>query len=486
VSKQLAHGQMKTWRRDAVAFVLDNFHVELDPWQLEVLRALPVTPKLAMSACKGPGKSAVLAWCGWWIMSCHEDAQGVATSITSDNLRDNLWKELAVWWQQSPWLMSAFTVNAERIASRERPKTWWLSARSFAQDADKTAQANTLAGLHARIVFALLDEVGDYPQGVVVAAEGIFADKTAEGAWLLAAGNPTSVDGPLFNIVTNEPHLWKIVSITGDPEDPKRSTRISIKWAQEHIDKWGRDNAWVRVNVLGLFPLVGSNKLLGPEEVAKAQRRDIPALHYIPDARVWGVDPARFGDDEAALAKRQGLLCRRIKTWRGLDGPQLAAEIAQELLDAEKSAQTPDAIFVDVGGNGSSCYDHLRLLGWGDIIFPVEFGSKPRDARFADKRSEMWWDMAEWVKKREACLPNDPDLQEQLLKPTLDFVLRNKRAVLALMSKEKMKQLGMSSPDKADALCLTFAQPVMPLTREARPTQQRSGRCVTEYQDYSR
>jgi hypothetical protein len=48
-----------------------------------------------MQACAGPGKSAVLAWCGWWFLSVQgsrgEHPKGIALSITGDNLKANLW-----------------------------------------------------------------------------------------------------------------------------------------------------------------------------------------------------------------------------------------------------------------------------------------------------------------------------------------------------------------------------------------------------------
>lgn len=486
--KERAKARLKVWRSSPIQFVRDCFKVEPDAWQRDVLVVLPHQPKVAMSACKGPGKSALLAWCGWWLLACFKDSKGIACSITADNLRDNLWTELAVWYACSSWLQEKFIFKAERITNRERPKTWWLSARSFPKDADKQAQANTLAGLHNAkgVVFVLLDEVGDYPEGVVVAAEGIFANYSK--AWLLAAGNPTQSDGPLHRI-TYEDETYYVVRITGDPDDPKRSPRISLKWAQEHIDAWGRDNPWVRVNVLGLEPLTGSNRLLGVVQVKEAMRRDVPALAYRTDPIIWGVDPARFGDDEAALARRQGVVCRPIVYWRGLEGPELAVEIAKELLEAEKEGREPDAIFIDQGGQGVSCYEHLKLLGWEHIITGVNFGGTPSDLRFADKSSEMWWDMAQWVKLPTSCLPNDPILREQLTTRDITYKVRGKRACMGVTPKEKLRLDGIESPDRADALSLTFHSPVARLSKEARARQLEAshiGTCVTEYEQYTR
>ena len=65
----------------------------------------------------------------------------------------------------------------------------------------------------------------------------------------------------------NEHGLWYIVEITGDPDNPKRSSRISVQWAREPSRNGARINPWVWVNVFGKFPPSSFNALIGPEEV---------------------------------------------------------------------------------------------------------------------------------------------------------------------------------------------------------------------------
>lgn len=491
--QEKARQGFKIWRGDPVRFVRDQFGVEPDEWQKDALRAVAVNPKVAMSACKGPGKSCLLAWVIWWFLATHEDSEVVAVSITSDNLKDGLWKELAVWMAKSQLLGRIFTLKAERITvvddkKPEKMQTWWCSARSFAKSADVTQQANTLAGLHNRDVMVVLDEIGDYPPGVLPAAEAIFANEV--NAKLVVAGNPTSTNGPLYAIVS-QPKGWVVIRVTGDPDDPKRSPRISKKWAESEIERWGRDNPFVKVNILGEFPPAGSDQLISIDDVMAAMARDVPALSYRSDPIIWGIDPSRSDKraaDEATLARRQGVLARKIHFWRGLDGPKLAIAIGKLLLEAEKDGELPDAIFIDVGGVGASCVDHLKLLGWDDIIVPVDFGGSADDNRFLDKRSEMWWLMSEWVSAPTSCLPNDQVLQGELVAPTFKYIVQNKRTGFKLESKDLLKARGVPSPNRADSLCLTFAEPVAPKGRAARERESgsRSARVITEYDPFAR
>jgi hypothetical protein len=483
--EEQAVARLAAWKDSPVLFVREVFDAEPDAWQVDVLRALPTEPRIAMSACKGPGKSTLKAWCAWWILTCHQDAQGIATSITGENLRDGLWKELAVWHAKSEFLQSQFTINTERVASVERPKTWFLSARTFPRQADPEQQANTLAGLHAETVFILLDEVGDYPPGVVSAAEGIFANVAR--SWLIVGGNPTRVGGALHIIVERDAEHWFIVHITGDPDDPKRSPRINLEWAEREIDKWGRDNPWVMTNILGLFPPASSDQLISVNDVTRAMEHDVPLLAYRADARVWGLDPARFGDDESALCRRQGVVCRVFHTWRNLDGNDLGDQVSRLILEAEKNKEPPDAIFVDVGGVGASCFDRLKILGWDELIMPVDFGGRASDRRFVNKRAEIWWQMADWLKRRPSCLPSDAVLRAELPRPRFKFRVVNKQTAFVLEGKDEMRKRGVPSPNRADALALTFSAPVQSRSREER--DRRSGpqtRAKTEYDPFAR
>jgi hypothetical protein len=443
---------LSVWYDDPVSFVRAVFGAEPDAWQAVGLQLTAENPRVGYSACKGPGKSCNMAWTIWWWLATREDAQVICTSISLPNLRDNLWKELAVWYGKSPYLQRVFELKGERIVQRERPKTWWCAARGWAQDASPARQADTLAGFHGQHVMFVLDEVGGYPDGVVVAAEGIFAN--AVEAKLVVAGNPTDTNGPLYRITSKDRPRWKIVFITGDPDDVNRSPRISLEWARQMIEDWGRENDWVRVNVLGLFPRVASDKLLGPDDINTAIQRSASPRHYSEEPRVMGLDVALFGDDRSALTMRQGVMVWNPVAWRGLGPTALVDQVA---LIATK--HHPDMIFIDVtGGYGQAVYEGLGKLG-----FPcsaVDFGGSASLSRYQNKRAEMWWTAAEHVKKY-ACLPNDPELGSELTLPTYTFGTSGKRTTFKIQPKEELKSLGFPSPDKADSFVLTFAAPVM-------------------------
>jgi hypothetical protein len=452
--EQAAIAAMKRWRLDPVLWVRQVLKAEPDAWQGDALSAVATEPKVGLSACAGPGKSALLAWVGLWWEHTHYDAQAICTSVTRENLRDGLWKEIATWYGKALLLQDAFELQGQRLVHRERPETWWLAARGWAKDADVHAQASALGGFHTKHALFLMDEIGTLPDAVLVTAERIFTGGM-DTARLVCAWNPETTTGAAYRISTKDRRRWHIVNITADPDDPKRTPRVSRDWAQQQIDDWGRDSDFVRVNVLGLFPQRGSDNLLGPDDIVRAQGRDVPFHALNNEASIWGLDPARSPNgDRSVLRERCGPVAFRPYVWRGLDGPTLAQRASFVL---NESKRKPDYIFVDVGGVGASAYDHLCLLGWKSITVPVDFAGAPEDERFHDKNAEMHYRLAQWVAKY-GCLPLECGaLASELTTRTFAFKARGKRTAYAVESKDDLKERGLPSPDEADALALTFA-----------------------------
>lgn len=434
------------------------FGVEPDIWQLKVLEAFaspdPKKTRISMQACAGPGKSAVLAWCDWNFLSCYggigQHPKGAAVSITGANLADNLWPELAKWQARSDYLSRAFTWTKSRIFANDHPETWFMSARSFARTANVEEIGRTLSGLHSDFVLYNIDESGDIPPAIIKSAEQGLATSPKFGK-ILQAGNPTSLSGMLNAAATTLNHLWYVVRVTGDPDDKDRSPRIDIDWAREQIKTYGRDNPWVMAYILGLFPPSSINVLMGPDEVAAAIDRHLSEDKYNFSQKRLGIDVARFGDDRTVIFPRQGLASFKPVEMRNARSNEIAARVAMA-----KAKWHSEMEFVDgTGGYGSGVIDFLYQAGHTPL--EVHFSGKAIDSRYFNKRSEMWFGMAEWV-KRGGALPNAPGLQRELTAPTYTF----QNGKFRVEEKDQIKKRLQFSPDMADALGLTFALPDMP------------------------
>ncbi len=454
-----AEKEVAKWRKNALYGAHKLFGFEPDPAQEKFLEAFtPNNPlkRIALKACVGPGKTAVLAVACWLFLASRPFPKIAATSISSDNLRDNLWTEMSKWQQKSPHLMRMFEWQKERIVARQHPERWWMSARHWAKTADNEKLGLTLAGLHEDYTMAVVDESGGVPIQVTDRAEATLATEGGEH-WLLQAGNPTHLEGPLYRACTTDRHLWTVIEITGDPDDPNRSPRIRLQWAKDQIAKYGRDNPWVMVSILGKFPPSSINTLLGPDEVSHAMSLMHHGSIYEHESKILGVDVGRFGGARSVIFPRQGLQSfepvvlrpdRAQRDWTGA----LAGRIAQGY---EK--WNADGIFLDdTGGWGAGTIDTLVTGGYP--VIGISFGGKAIDARYKNRRAEMHFKAADWV-KRGGALPNMPELVREATATTYTF----RNGVFVIEEKEQvMEKLGGESPDLWDALCLTFAQPVQP------------------------
>src|SRR5690606_4136634 len=197
--------------------------------------------------------------------------------------------------------------------------------------------------------------------------------------------------------------LWHVVKVTGDPEDPKRAPRVDVTWAQQQIDTYGRENAWVKVTVLAEFPPASLNALLGVEEVMAAMERELPADAYAHAQKRLGIDVARYGDDSTVIFPRQGLQAFQPVQLRHARGSAVSVEIANRVM-AVKFEWGSEVEFTDAtGGWGAGFSDVLRSNGFGPI--DVQAAAPALDPRFRNRRAELWFAMAEWVKNGGA-LPN--------------------------------------------------------------------------------
>lgn len=453
----------------------ENFHAMTptadrspDIWQKKMLLAFGELDaagkarfrRMAAAACKGPGKTALMAWIGWYFLATRPNCKVPCISITGGNLKDGLWAEFKKWQLRSPLLLREFTWFAERITHNKYPATWFASKRSWSPDADPQQQANDIAGLHEDYLLWLIDECSDMPDGVVSAAEGALTSGIETR--LVMMGNCTRSSGPLWNACGRDRHnsdgtvRWHITRITGDPDDPDRSPRIDITEARNEIAKRGRDDYRVMVNILGLFPEKAADALLGVRDVEAAQLRELGMDAYYREAKVIGCDVARFGSDDSIIFPRQGRAAFRPKVFHGLDTHEFAEQIIR-FSDTWKA----DGGFVDGGGVGGGTVDSLRARGRANCALEVNFGSRAINTdEYENRRAEMYFLAAAWVKSG-GCLPNIPGLAEELAAPKYWF---NKKQQKCLEPKDDIKARLGRSPDLADAFVLTFAAPVMPKT----------------------
>jgi len=194
-----------------------------------------------------------------------------------------------------------------------------------------------------------------------------------------------------------------------------------------------------------------------PGDLVDAAQQNGPADVEPMGPKQWGLDVARFGDDKSVLTKRQGRVVSEQQAWQGIDTMQLAARI----WDMAK-AEAPDQIAVDVIGVGAGVVDRLVEFARGSAVQIVGVNSSIRvdDGTNYNVRAKIWENGRAWLKDGPVSLPNDPTVKAELC--ALKYLYRN--GLRLIESKDDAKKRGIKSPDFADSLMLTFAEPVISRT----------------------
>lgn len=444
------------WQRDT----LNNIGQQLAAGEISVQEAV----QIAIASGHGIGKSALVSWIILWAISTHEDTKGVVTANTENQLKTKTWAEVAKWYRlciTKHW----FELTATALFSKdpEHEKTWRIDMVPWSE-----RNTEAFAGLHnkGKRILLVFDEASAIPDLIWEVSEGALTDANTEIIWC-AFGNPTKNVGRFRECFGKFKHRWHTRQI-----DSRTVAMTNKAQLQKWVDDYGEDSDFVRVRVRGMFPSAAANSLLGPEDIEAATSRHYREDQYNFAARILGVDVARQGEDSSMIAPRQGKVAFKMRQLRIPDTMLVANAVAQAMAKFK-----PDATFVDAtGGYGVGVIDALRQTN--NNCIEVYFSGKATDPRYFNKRSEMWFEMAKWIKDGGA-LPNDPELHEELIAATYTFQGDKFR----LCDKDDIKDQIGRSPDKADALALTFAFPVAPSLKHIHPSFEHHG-VLTEYDPF--
>jgi phage terminase large subunit len=423
-----------------VEFVRDQLHAEPDPKQIEVLEAYASGERrIATRSGHGVGKTTVLAWIIIHAMLTKFPFKGVATAPTEDQLYDALAAEVKAWISVlDPALKDQLIVKGEVIELRTSPDKSFFSFRTA-----RAEKPEAIAGIHSENVLVIIDEASGVPEQIFVAGLGSMSSDNAQ---TLMAGNPTRDSGYFFEAFHKNATRWKTlhISCVGHP-------RVTQDFIDDIRNTYGEESNEFRVRVLGEFPRAGDKSIIARALIEASVGREIaPPPETTPI--IWAVDPARFGDDRTAIAKRQGyMLVEPVQTFTKLDTMQVAA-LVHSMYKGAPNSMKPAEILVDVIGLGAGVVD--RLMQLGVPVRGINVSESSLSPLYGNLRSELWYKVRDWFAERKAVLPDDPELVSELAAVQMDFSPSGK---LMVESKAAMKRRGMRSPDKADAFVLTFA-----------------------------
>lgn len=436
--------QIRSWQRDElqkITEVIRNNRARMANGQD------PVPDQSATVSGRGVGKSTLVAWLTLWNMTCNVGSSTIVTANTEAQLLSKTWPELGNWYtylinkhwfelaglslKPAPWFERGVAEDLQI-----NPKYYFAQATLWSEE-----NPDAFAGHHNMYgTLLVFDEASGIPKPIWDVSEGYFTEPVLHRYWQVFS-NGRRNEGPFFECFHKFRQFWRRRQL-----DSRTVEGTDKGVLQKIIDKYGIDSDTARIEVRGMFPQAGSDQFIARDLVVDATTRELVKDPWSPV--IMGVDPARFGDDEMVVRFRQGRDARSfpVLVWKGLDTTQQIARTAEWI---EKV--NPDGVCIDSGAGGG-LIDGLRALKF--VVHEIAFGGKSTNPRYANKRTEMWAELRDWLPT--GCIDDHDDLCSDL--PGPKYYFPGTSDVIGLEPKKAMKERGLASPNHGDALALTFAK----------------------------
>lgn len=437
---------------DPVAFGEDLLNFHPDEEQAAIMMDVAGHPKTSVRSGQGVGKTALKAVLVIWFLCCRPNPKVVATAPTRQQLYDVLWAEIAKWLNSSK-VKNLLVWTKTKVYMVGHEDRWFATAKT-------ATKPENMQGYHEEYMLFLVDEASGVADNILGAILGTL---TGDDNKLLMCSNPTRTSGVFFDSHNKDREHYKTHKVSS--RNSKRTSKENIAMLER---KYGRDSDVVRVRVDGEFPKAEADTFIALEIAELATTCKIDPLGGVLHL---GVDVARFGDDETVIAPRIGgkvfdLRCYRKQNTMVTAG--WALNIAGAMMKEFPQLQRAE-IKVDDSGVGGGVTDRLKEVineqGLPYIIVPVNNGSKPDDEHYENKGAETWADFREELQENFSQymqgnepmieLPNNDKLISQLTTRKYRMTSKGK---IALERKEDMKKRGLQSPDRADAVILSFIE----------------------------
>lgn len=441
---------------DPVQWVQSQLGEHLWSKQQDIFRALKQHRKVCVQSCHGIGKSWSASRAGAWWIDAHPkgEAMLVSSAPSSHQVRSILWGELSKAHRKAGLdgyitrgQVPEWIVDGQQVAFGRKPADY----------VDQDEARTQFQGIHARYLLVVLDEACGVPQWLWEATETLV---TNESSRILAIGNP---DDPTshFAKMCAPGSGWHVIQVsafdtpnfTGEAVPAQLAdSLVSRLWVQEREAEWGVDSPLYVSKVLGEFPETSDDVIISPRLVREAHERDLSG-HAIADPGRFGMDVARYGNDETCIYRNRGGMIRLEAAWRKTD-TDVSRRRAQAILERDRWRP----MMIDVVGLGAGVYDPLANQGFNVLPFSGgEQANNPR--RFVNRNAEGWWAFREGLEAGLIDLdPDDLTLASQLQSRRWRIDAGGKR--IQLETKEEMAKRGLKSPDRADAAILAWYEGV--------------------------
>jgi hypothetical protein len=507
------------WRDTPSGFVEDVLGESIWSLQREVLDALVDHKRVAVPAGFGVGKTHLAARAAVWFVNVYPvgTALCITTATRFRQVQRQLWPHIRKVVPRAGLPGTCDTVQYKMPTPQGHD---FVAAYGFSAPANDEA---AMQGIHMAHILLIVDEAGGIApmigHGTNNLLTGGHAAMLAIGnpamddpaSWfeeLCIEGDdpdePTTITLPISSLdspaITGErvPYCTDCPDSTHDRHTLARHMPDQ-DWVDRTIRSYGEDHPYVIAKVYARFPKGGGGLVLPPtwiDGALSAPNPEGPGWHRLCDLGLegetathtvkegaWvrlGVDVAADGGDEFTIARSVGDVIENRHASAGSvndNQVKVAERVLEEILAAQRLADalnSPHPVRVKVDKNGIGHGVTGMLERWAETgrhkaqIVGVMVSENPTQddpgavMRPYRKRDEMWLatrallqpDPSTGTGRLRFCF--DKKTAAQLSTPKL---LSNAGGYSVVESKKQMKQRGMKSPDRAEAVLLALYEP---------------------------
>ena len=407
-----------------------------------------VPARISIVSGHGIGKSMILSLIILWFLYAHPNAQVACTSPGKEQMYDVLWKELKKWIDSMRGGRGElYQWESQHIRMRDAPSIWFARAKTSSKE-----NTEALAGVHADWVMMAVDEASGVEEPIFETMEGAL---TSGNILVFLISNGTRSIGYFYDTHHKDAARWQTFSFSS-----LDSPRVDQEYVNGIVSKYGADSVQYAIRVLGQFPDEGIMDDRG--YVQLFSDKDIHLVPFDPNwkpvGRVKGaLDASGEGQDSSEWAVRDRVRAAIVATETTSTDAGMAVK---SLTVCDRFQVDPADFVIDAFGKGANVGMEIALATskqkrpWR--VYPINSGEpcdNDYDAElYVNKRAMMFYRMMLWARAGGEFMEAER-LKEELLS------IRFKRTTsgrIQIMGKIEMKKLGFPSPNKADALAMTF------------------------------
>lgn len=392
------------WKKCPEVFFRDVLKSELWEKQVEIAHSLRDVKETFVQSCNAAGKTHLAAGLVlWWVFTRRGIV--VTTAPTWRQVQDVLWQKIKEYVEPIKDLLGC-TVHQTRMNVGPMHYATGLS----------TTEPSKFQGYHAKGgVLIVVDEAAGVEDPEIWGA--IDGNTTSNADRVLAIGNPTDPTGEFARRckrpVKGLRNRFKISAF--DTPNLKAGWEkiqglVTKEWVDLRTSEWGTSSPLYAARIMGEFPTTGGDSLFPLTWLERA-------FNYHPmdngDLALGpvgiGVDIAGSGNDNNAIALRDGGVLEFVRGWPSVEPEDLVDNLFGVVADRQHTEKPVNWMTIDSVGVGwpvyrmasarraraSLKYHDLRVSGF------VAQSSPRNDRRFANRKAEVYWNFRELLRKNE-------------------------------------------------------------------------------------